>query len=235
MRALSKTLAFALLDLRRTRGFHLMRDLRYWLKSIPSDGVVLDVGANKGDYALEFRRYLRRPVYAFEPVGKTYAQLQAATRHDSGIVCFPLAMGEKPGSAEIAINPSTTLVSSLRPNARWHADAIRETVIVSTVDAFVQEHNVRRIAVLKVDVEGYELEVLTGASQSLHQRNVDFIVLETAFLSEANQHRVTVNHLLSHLGPLGYEPWGVYDCEPVEGDRGGIGFMNVVFGRGRNR
>lgn len=235
MRKLFKDLAFTLLDRRRTRGYHLMMDLRYWLKSTHPDGVVLDVGANEGAYAREFRRYLKRPVYAFEPVRETFSKLQASTAADAGIAVFQIAMGNKPGTAEISINPQTSLVSSLRPNQKWHSDAYREPVPVSTVDLFVQQHSVRRVAVLKLDVEGYELEALMGATTSLRCGLIDFLVLETAFLAEPEQPRVTMDQLISYLRPLGFEPWGVYDCELLNGDRGGIGFMNVVFGKERRR
>ena len=233
MRNLAKNLAFALLDRRRSRGMHLMMDLRYWLRTSPKEGVVLDVGANEGHYAAEFRRYLQRRVYAFEPVRSTFEKLEAHSGRDRGIVPFQLAMGSAPGTAEIAVNPQTSLVSSLRPNAKWHSDGIRETVQVSTVDSFCNEHGLGRVAVLKIDVEGYEGEVLSGARGVLGRGIVDFLVLETAFLQSPDHHRVTIDMLVSHLTPLGYEPWGVYDCELAQGDRGGINFMNVVFGRRR--
>lgn len=233
MKSFLKTLAFSLLDQRRTRGYDLMRDLRYWLKGARYPGIVLDVGANDGSYAIEFRTYLKTKIHAFEPVDSTFAKLSAKVAAYPDIFPHNIAMGAEPGEAEIAVNPNTSLVSSLRPNSRWHADAVRQTVRVSTIDLFIREQNLANVAVLKIDVEGFEPEVLRGAADSLQRGVFEFLVLETSFRPEADNYPVPVDQLFAQLQPFRYEPWGVYDCERLQGDRGGIRYMNVVFGRGR--
>lgn len=235
LRELITQAAFTALDRRRTRGFHLMNDLRYWLKGVDSSEVVLDIGANVGAYAKDFRRRLGRDVFAFEPVSSTHAMLEAAVATDPRIHPFRLAVGAERGSAEIAVSPLSSEVSSLRPNAKWHADSPREVVSVTTVDGFLADHGNPRVAVMKVDVEGFEREVLCGAAQSLAAGRARLLVLETAFVCTAEQPRVLMTELIEILTPYGYEPWGIYDCERVERDRGGIVFMNAVFGLGRRQ
>lgn len=231
IRNLLREIAFNLLDQRKTRGFHLMRDLRYWLKDVPNSAPVLDVGANEGHYAKEFHQFLKRPVIAFEPVNQTYSKLRSNTHDVPRIRTIQCAMGKAVGQAEIKVNPASSLVSSLRPNAKWHTDALTESVAVSTIDVFARENNLSRIAVIKIDVEGYEEEVLSGAHEVLTQQRTDFLVLETAFRAAEHQYRVTMDKLLGTLGAYSYEPWGVYECELVGGDRGGIEYMNAVFGK----
>lgn len=222
---------FAILDLRRTRGFHLLNDLRYWLRDTDEDAVVLDIGANVGRYAIDLHRHLGRVVYAFEPVSATYAVLQANVAAFPNIHALRTAVGSKIGPSEIAINPSTSLVSSLRPNAKWHLEALKEQVAVTTVDAFLQDCGSPRVAVVKIDVEGFENEVLHGARSSLAQGTIDFLVLETAFISRSEQPRITMTELIEALSPFSYEPWGLYEYERLLRDRGGIYYMNAVFGR----
>jgi FkbM family methyltransferase len=231
IRAALNKVPFAILDCRRTRGFHLLNDLRYWLRGVDAAAVVLDVGANVGKYAIDFHRRLGRDVFAFEPVAATFAELKANVGSFPRIQAIKTAVGAESGTAEIAINPESSLVSSLRPNTKWHSKALKESVPVTTIDAFLEDRRRPRVAVLKIDVEGFEKEVLAGAKNALAERAVDFLVLETAFISPKQQPRVTMTDLIEALGPYGYEPWGLYDYEHVRRDRGGISFMNAVFGQ----
>lgn len=231
IRTILRALPFAMLDYRRTRGFHLLNDLRYWLQRKPANGVVLDVGANVGKYAIDFSRHLHRDVFAFEPVASTFAHLKANTRFFQNIHAIHSAVGAEVGTADIAINPTSSLVSSLRPNSTWHSAALTEKVPVTTIDTFLASGGRPHVAVLKVDVEGFEKEVLTGARETLAAQMVDFLVLETAFISPPELPRVTITELIEVLAPHGYEPWGVYDYEHLHGDCGGVSYMNAVFGR----
>jgi FkbM family methyltransferase len=230
MRKLLLETAFWLLDMRRTRGAHLLRDLRYWSRDIPMDAPVFDIGANIGVFACDFRRFLDRRVFAFEPVGATYSKLIAAVSNDPEITALNMALGAETGVADIAINPDTDLVSSLRPNRKWHNRGITEKVKVTTVDDFVAARAIKRIAVMKIDVEGFECEVLRGAGSVLSRGICDFIVMESTFVSVEDEHHVPLERLIALLLPYGYEPWGVYDCEQRKHDRGGVHLMNVVFG-----
>lgn len=67
----AKDFAFWLLDQRKTRGYHLMNDLRFWTRDRSVD-VIFDVGANVGQTVDRFRKYFPSArIEAFEPVSDT--------------------------------------------------------------------------------------------------------------------------------------------------------------------
>ena len=77
---------------------------------------------------------------------------------------------------------STSLLNSLVPNARFSVRfGMQSTPIAvkcTTIDLFSAERNIRKIDVLKIDTEGFDLEVLKGAKAMLGQGAVSFVYFE---------------------------------------------------------
>jgi FkbM family methyltransferase len=142
--------------------------------------VVLDVGANVGQYALELRAagYAGR-IVSFEPLAAAHLALQAASRGDPSWTIAPrVAIGASEGSAtlNIAADPTAT-ASSILPlddSARTREPGLRvvgtEQVRVATLDslasAFIADDD---RPFLKIDTQGYESQVLDGARQVLER------------------------------------------------------------------
>ena len=145
---------------------------------LPRSPVVLDIGANVGLFS--WRVQACRPaarVVAFEPAGSNYERLRAvfaALRVDGE--ARHQACGREAGTATLFLRNSVT--HSLDPG--WHRDldlgAGSETVEVITVDGACAGAGITTVDLLKVDVEGAELQVLQGASATL--RRTGHIVLE---------------------------------------------------------
>lgn len=141
--------------------------------------LVLDVGANVGQY----RDFLRHHVgytgwiASFEPAPDTFARLQASSRGDSRWKVFQTALGAEPGTATFNISVASTLSSFHAPDFSQsdHAASKRETVrqievAVDTVDQLLPrllESLPARHPYLKMDTQGFDLEVLRGAEHSL--------------------------------------------------------------------
>ncbi len=145
---------------------------------LPRSPVVLDVGANVGLFT--WRVQACRPaarVMAFEPAGGNYERLAAvfAALRVNGEARHQ-ACGREAGAATLFLRNSVT--HSLDPG--WHRDldlgAGSETVEVITVDGACDGAGITTVDLLKVDVEGAELQVLQGASSTL--RRTDHVVLE---------------------------------------------------------
>jgi FkbM family methyltransferase len=146
--------------------------------------VVLDVGANEGDYASELLALApSATVYAFEPHPRTYERLsrRAEERHFSA---FNFACGSAPGRLALYDYQD-------RPEGSYHASfysgvieqihqgaAVPWDVEVITIDDFVEREDVRHIDLLKIDTEGHEYEVLLGARRTLARGAIDTIHLE---------------------------------------------------------
>jgi trans-aconitate methyltransferase len=89
----AKDFAFWLLDQRKTRGYHLMNDLRFWTRDRSVD-VIFDVGANVGQTVDRLREYFPSArIEAFEPVSDIFETLQDNTTGLSNVHCHPFALG----------------------------------------------------------------------------------------------------------------------------------------------
>lgn len=143
-------------------------------------GVLLDCGANAGFFSLWARRQNgRMKIYAFEPHPTTFTDLQTNIRiNDEQGDIFPenQAVGDVNGMLEFQVWPDTNMaiVSALTETPR-QAGAGLISVPVTTIDGFCANRGLRP-TLLKVDVEGYEMEVLRGASHTLE--DVSALVVE---------------------------------------------------------
>ncbi len=71
-------------------------------------GMVLDVGANVGQYATELRRFgYGGSILSFEPVSEAFDELVRASSADAGWECVRLALGQSDGSAKLGVTSNT--------------------------------------------------------------------------------------------------------------------------------
>jgi FkbM family methyltransferase len=131
---------------------------------------VIDVGANKGQY----REYLRHhvgfkgPIISFEPVPELVAELRGRAKDDPNWTIRGCGLGAAPGELTLNVTASTVFSSFRQPRASDEFDAGNtvtrvETVPVSTLDAEFPDLGMLRRAYLKLDTQGFDLEVMRGA------------------------------------------------------------------------
>jgi FkbM family methyltransferase len=132
--------------------------------------VCMDVGANIGEYALLCRKYGASRVLAFEPVPEIFNRLAENTASDPRIKCMQTAVGEYSGTTSIFIpdDPGLSLLGSRDITITEVADRDNKkmTVGLITLDDFINHCGVQ-VDLVKIDVEGFEIEVLRGAARML--------------------------------------------------------------------
>lgn len=184
-----------------------IRRLRRW----SSDDVVFDVGANDGRTVLRIVHQLCLPrIYAFEPVSSTFETLVRRTAHLGNVRCLPLALGASPGKETIYLNEIASM-NSFSP--QWVVapqSAKTETVEVSTVDRVMAEQGIDFVHFLKIDTEGYELEVLAGARRALDESRIGLIQVEVG-VGQSEKDFASLEQVRSHLAPMGYRLYGIYN------------------------
>lgn len=136
-------------------------------------GDILDVGANIGYTALVFARALDggRQVHAFEPEERNVRWLEhaiARARLADRIVAVRAAVGSREGTVDLWQNAAHHADHRIATEALQVDDpGSKQTVPLRTLDAYVADHGRPPIAFIKIDVQGYEPEVLRGMHQVL--------------------------------------------------------------------
>jgi FkbM family methyltransferase len=144
--------------------------------------IVCDIGANIGVVTLVLSRLVGPTgrVYAFEPNPRCYESLEAAVQQNqaTNVSVQQFALGAEPGELELAFPEHNAGAGSLK---RRSTDNIGHTVRVPVrrLEDFATEQGIREIHFLKIDVEGFESEVLSGGLQTLTSYRPDAILFET--------------------------------------------------------
>jgi len=156
----------------------------------PRDGdrpVIFDVGANIGLYSLEVLRSFgdRARLFSFEPSQSTYQLLKEALAGFDNVECINAGLSDREQARTLYSVPEDAGLSSVYNrfrfddgNNRQIQDRRTEAIKLTTVDCFCRERGIEKIDLLKVDVEGHELQVLLGARALLQNQAIDFIQFE---------------------------------------------------------
>lgn len=187
---------------------------------------VFDIGANMGQSALTYLdRFPMANIYSFEPVASTYTKLAALAETRPRIHPFRCGMGKQQCNVPINLNPDSGVNSILHSRAGNHT----EIIVVNTVTGFCEENHIDQIDFMKIDTEGYELEVLEGSRSLLERQNIRIIFAECEPIAKSN-YNVPLPVLAEFLDPFGYELIGIYEQSPYywAGKRS-IRFSNAAF------
>lgn len=181
---------------------------------------VIDVGASAGQFARHLRgEGYRGPLLSFEPVPESFAALERAARGDRNWQVFNVALGSTEGASTINLSDGGPGLSSfLRPAAAaiesWRFVGTTTGVVkvpLRRLDALlpelgVDERKLERIF-LKVDTQGWDLEVIKGAEGMLDK----ILVLQTELsFKPIYENQPPYRDVLDHLEPLGFEVAGLY-------------------------
>jgi FkbM family methyltransferase len=144
--------------------------------------VIFDVGANIGQAAERLSRaFPKSLVFAFEPTPMTAVLLRERASGMTGVKVIEKALGATVGTADLFIYDLTVL-NSLNPSAayskRFEKSGDKIQCEVTTVDQFCSENSIDQIDLLKIDTEGYDLEVLKGSIGVLSAGLIKFIYVE---------------------------------------------------------
>jgi FkbM family methyltransferase len=188
---------------------------------------IFDVGANIGQTCLTLiKAYPQATIYSFEPVATTYLQLKINTKKYPGIKCIELALGAKKEKLKI-ISQQNTEINSLRTVAK-HDNRETANISVETAAVFCKDNAITFIDLLKIDTEGFEIEVLKGFNVSFLKDNVKFIFVETGF-DRSDIFKTHYSDIEQYLTALGFITSGFYDSFLWGKAKLRLGFCNVLF------
>jgi FkbM family methyltransferase len=201
-------------DLRKVSpnlGSNVYLDIGTLLTSTP-EPVVLDVGANIGQTVERVLAALDRPqIHAFEPSPTTFAELSQNTAGLPGVKVKNCGMGAEPGTLELIENTSSDMTSFLElGDDGWGETRTKTPVQVLTVDDYCRDQSIESIDLLKSDTQGYDLEVLKGASEMLEAGRIRFLLLELNF-DESYRQMPRMDSILTYVFDRGFRVVSFYN------------------------
>lgn len=187
------------------------RELHAWrVLQSQNFATILDIGANEGQFARVARRlWPDAHIHSFEPLPDVHALLAEGFSGDRQVTAHNLGLGERAGVMRMhrsAFSPS----SSLLPMAELHRSEWPQSVDFTEVDVRIERLDdwassmgiEQRLPVLvKIDVQGFELEVIGGGRDTI--RAAAFIVLEVSF-HELYQGQALFGEIHERMKELGF-------------------------------
>lgn len=164
-------------------------------KLLKKGDIVFDIGANIGYYSVLFSKLVgeKGRVFCFEPTShfSNVLKMNLEVNNIRNAEIFKIGLSNKDQILEIQIGDSSATLHS--PGNR--ALDAQEFVNLTSLDKFVEQHNIQKIDFIKIDIDGHEPLFFEGAWKTLDRLN-PIILLE-------------VNHL--NYIEAGYTAWDFYD------------------------
>jgi FkbM family methyltransferase len=195
--------------------------------------VIFDVGANHGDFSLAASCCFRdSDIWLFEPIPNLQPELQTRASHQKNHWHLQsIALGSRCEVLPLQIDSGNDAIGSLvgfgesylqiNPEARANT---KIDVQVETLDGFCEEHSIRKIDLLKIDVEGFEFDVLDGAMQMLERTQA--IIIEVSLVRKAQGEPGPLLEMIRRLTAAGFHIVGLI---PMRLDRGEESWLPVEY------
>ncbi|RTE87996.1 FkbM family methyltransferase [Bradyrhizobium sp. LVM 105] len=175
---------------------------------------VIDVGANVGQFALFAReQYPAADIFSFEPLDDCWSIFSDIFSSDKHVQLFRCGIGPKDTQATLNVTNQNDSSSLLTP-AAMQTEAFgtevkaRRNVEMRRLGSALRREQIAAPALLKIDVQGFELSVLQGCEELLG--HFDTIYLEASF-RELYQGQALVGDVIEHLRGRGFELRGVFN------------------------
>jgi FkbM family methyltransferase len=126
--------------------------LRYEYDLNPNS-VVLDIGLYKGDFAARIHKKYKCKVIGFEPIKKFYEQSKNRFANNPKVKVYHCGVGDKDETIEISIDNDASSAFKDKGNKC-------EEVKIISINTMLEENNIHNVDLLKINVEGYEYEIL---------------------------------------------------------------------------
>lgn len=195
---------------------------------------IYDVGANRGLMIDEFLSHFpAAAVHAFEPFQQFAEMLTEKHRGNHNITINQTGISNEAGTLTFNVNKSIDTSSFLSSKKTGlNSDAQVETITkvevpVTTIDSYSQKMNIEKIHLLKLDIQGSELNALKGAQGLLAGKQIDFIFSETYFVQQY-ENQPSFFDIANYLLPFGYVMQDMY--HPIYGN-GKLAWCDTLFVR----
>jgi FkbM family methyltransferase len=172
----------------------------------------IDVGANVGVWSHEMRRFARK-VYAFEPNPKIFERLRAGLRGND-VEISPLALSSEAGEAALMVPKGKRGYSNQGATLSKEKIGLSQFGSMNVTTVRLDDLDIKDIGCIKIDVEGHELAVIHGATQTIAKYKPNLIVE----IEEKHTKR-DILHDIKEIKNFGYDAFCLLGGSLVNTDR----------------
>ena len=176
---------------------------------------VIDIGANRGQFALAARSsFPKAKIISFEPLVEAQKVFSKVFKDDPNVLMIPFALGKTEGSTKMhvaladhssSLLPISTSLTTLFPIAE---EKECRDVQVFSLSHFIKNEEIPENSLLKMDVQGYELEVLEGCESLINK--FKFCYIECSFI-ELYVGQALAHQVISWCEKHNFRLTGIYD------------------------
>jgi len=186
--------------------------------------IMFDVGANIGQTVELWVSEFESPqIHSFEPVERLFRRLQNSVGNKA--ICNQLGVGNKNEEITIHYGKHDVSHSFVYDNVGKGGEPAQ----VVTLDSYCEDKGIDHIDVLKIDVEGFEHQVIQGAEKMLKKGGIDILQIEVGF--DPKGYYTFYPDIAARLDNLGYVTLGFYDQTTQWNGDAELLFCNVLFAR----
>jgi len=171
----------------------------------------VDVGANVGSYTLKLLEHTDATVISFEPLPYAFEELRGKCNgYENRVLLENCGVGEKTEVLTIHHDPRASTKASISEAVKKVAyvnNHEKSEIDVVSLDSYFSNSSHQYLDFIKIDTEGYELEVLKGASETIREYKPQFIQIEF------NWHQLFRNSTLNYFYEL-LADYNVYQLLP---------------------
>lgn len=185
--------------------------------------VVIDVGANVGSHTLPMAKLVGEngKVYAFEPVPWAVKKLKQnlSLNMFTNIILETIALSDESGEMDMKFRASFKIGSASgvglegKIDESWWGECEQVKVHMETLDNYVSRHNIDRIDLVKLDVDGFEGKVIRGA-MSVLARFKPILIMEVA-PAWVEMRGDKIQEVLNSIEKMGYKFYKEIDFSPI--------------------
>lgn len=188
--------------------------------------IIIDVGANVGQFARKIALACpESTIYSFEPNPSLHKKFESNLKRFRRVHLKKQGVGSVSGNLKLSVDDRNSLVSS------FALDNGNRTVLcdVTTIDEFLESSKISKVGLLKVDVEGFEIDVLRGCEKSFKSGLIDAVILEATFTPRTIRSSDAME-LINFMKDFDFKPQGFYDLDYAHiSKRGVFKLGNLLF------
>ncbi len=200
---------------RRNTMKDFLEFMKFELEFYPE--VIFDVGAANGTNHI-YEIFPESHIVLFEPVSEFLPYMEDIKSKYKHVSIETCALGSKNGTININVHPDLVGSSIYLEDEESNVNGESREVEIKTINSLIEKYNLNESSntLLKIDVQGAEIDVLKGAEDILE--NIDLVILETSFFNFFNNN-ILIADIINYMDSKGFIIYDIFDFinRPLDG------------------